>query len=259
MKRFTPCRKCGHKSHPRIPDGYYEETIKQNGQRYKVLVECDCHKRWQKEYDAFLLFKKNGFDEKTWDYQFTDYSGLKSKQNLTRLEKYVANFDNVDVKSAILYFWGSHGTQKTTTAHIVGKMLLQKGVDVQYITMSNFKDLFWAYANARDRDTKREQENDYLKIRNFEKIANCDLLILDDAFVLNLFPGGLVDVDNFIRERVKRNKGIIFISNFSIDELSESKTCSTAIKSFITRETGKQRSVFKFEDDYNDIRTENLF
>jgi DNA replication protein DnaC len=252
MKKFIPCRRCNHKLDSRIPIGFYESEIEKNGQKYKVIIECPHHADWQKEYNAFCQFKLNGFDEKTWDYEFSDYSGNISN-HLIRFEKFINHFDNLDVKSSILYFYGVHDTQKTTIANIIGKKLLLKNFDVQYITMNSFKDLFWAYVNARDRDTKREQENDYLKIRNFEKIQNCDLLIIDDAFVVNLFPGGLVDIDNFIRDRIKNNKGIIFISNFSLNDLSDSKMCSPAIKSFIKRETDKRNAVFEFTDHRHNI------
>jgi DNA replication protein DnaC len=256
MKKFIPCRKCNHKPSDRVPIGFYEDIIEKNGQTYKVLIECEHHKEWQREYNSYQLFKKNGFDEKTWDYDFSSYVGIKSKSNIVRFEKFINNFDNTDVRSSILYFCGNHGTQKTTIANIIGKKLLLNGHDVHYITMNKFKDSFWAYVNARDRDTKREQENDYIKIKNFEKIKNSDLLILDDAFVVNLFPGGLVDIDDFIRTRVKENKGMIIISNFNLKELDDIKTCSKAIKSFIQRETDKRNSVFLFEDIRHDIPME---
>jgi DNA replication protein DnaC len=256
MKKFIPCRKCNHKENDRIPIGFYEDTLEKNGQKYKVLIECEHHIEWQKEYNKYLLFKKNGFDDKTWEYDFSNYVGSKSKSHLVRFEKYILNFKNVDVCSSILYFYGNHGTQKTTTANIIGKKLLLNDFDVQYVTMNTFKDIFWAYANARDRDTKREQENDYLKIQTFERIRDCDLLVLDDAFTISLFPGGLVDVDDFIRTRIKNNKGMIIISNIGIDDLKDSKNCSSAIKSFLQRETNKRNSSFLFEDIRHDIPME---
>jgi DNA replication protein DnaC len=256
MKEFQPCRKCFHKPNERIPIGFYESILEKNGHEYKVLVECDHHKEWQQEYATFLQFKENGFDAKTWEFQFTDYKGEKSKSNLNRLENYINNFNQLDVKASVLYFSGNHNTQKTTIANIIGRKLLLKNNDVQYVTMNDFKDSFWAYATARDRNTKQEQENDYLKIRTFEKLRDCDLLIIDDAFTISLFPGGLVDIDNFIRSRIKNSKGIIFVSNYDAEKLSSIKTCSPSIASFIERETKKRNSVFVFKDDRNDIPTE---
>lgn len=240
LDKFIPCRKCKHQEGSEIPDGY----IKIEG----GLKECDCHKKWVHDKRLFIDYKKANFNISFFENSFDDYVGIKSISVIERLKNYIKCFENNETKekaiASIIYFYGNNGTQKTSVANYIGHELLNHKIKVHYILMKELIDKLWM--SQRDEEAK-----------NFiERISNTDVLIIDESFSkdkIHLWASGnqLGYIDEFIRERVNKNKGIIFISNTPIEKIEE-QGFSHSIQDLVLREVTKRKTNLIFEDNYMD-------
>ena len=173
---FKPCRKCMGKKHPIIknyyiiPKGFYEDESS-NGQ--KTIVECDCHKKYLKELRSLDLFNGSNIPLSFKNYDIDkEYLGL-CKSKIENLKKFISYFDRTDFRSAILYFYGESGTQKSYTAKWLGAQLLNSGYKIYYTTML---DLISGIMKINDEF--KEESDDKLSNRLYES----DFLIIDDSF-----------------------------------------------------------------------------
>jgi DNA replication protein DnaC len=146
-----------------------------------------------------------------------------------KLRMYVDEFDP-KFKGVHLYFWSTgNGTQKTTSASILGKELMEKGYSVKFILMS---DLTRMLANDAFEDDYDERRNSFLK---------CDFLIIDDAFdtkKVTVYKSGyqISFLDTFLRKRLEvLKKATCFTSNFSLDNLNE-ETFGTSLVRLLQRQ-----------------------
>jgi len=242
-KEFVPCRKCKGNGKT-IPRGYYRDTETRNGIEYKIVKECLHHKAWRLKEAAYQQFINNGFNKDYFDNSDNDYIGTESIGNIIRLKNYVERFIDEKVSSSILYFYGKNGTQKTVTANWIGSYLIQANYDVQYISMNNLLDLLWN--SQRDEEQKKR----------LLKYEDCNLVIIDEAFDKEksvIWGSGkqLGLIDDFIRERINYNKGIIFISNKEPSQI-KAEGFSISIQDLIDRELKKRDSLFIFKDNYFD-------
>lgn len=145
-----------------------------------------------------------------------------------KLSIYIADFD-VKFKNIHLYFWShENGTQKTTTAGIVGNLLLKAGKSVQFISMG---DLI--------KKLQSEQFDEDLS-SSIDIYKTCDFLIIDDAFdkrKATMYKSGwqISFLDQFLRYRLETVRlATCFTSNFSISEIDEN-TFGVSIKKLIER------------------------
>lgn len=241
---FMPCRRCkGVKS---IPDGFFRSTITaDDGTVYQTVVECDCHKKWRKETADKRKFKNSGFNESLFNYSLKDYIGKDdSDVKKGRVSNYLKLFleDNEKVKSALVYFYGPNGTQKTTIANYIGAELIRNGKTCFYISFKNLIDLLW-------KSQMDEESQDKI-----ETILKKDLIIIDESFdntKAHIWKSGaqIGVIDNFIRERLTSQKGIIFISNVNVDNISID-VFGQSLVDLIKRETTLKKSIITFEDKY---------
>lgn len=247
FRRFIPCRKC--KATDQHPEGYYTETI--NGQT--LLVECEHHKQWRREKDLKAACLRAGFSEESFDYKLSSYCGKKSVSNIDRLKKYVACFDDDKTKPvvqrSVLYFYGPNGTQKTTVASSVARLLLSRGIQAKYILMKKLVDLLW---DSQREDAAKEAVQSYL---------DSDVLVIDEAFSkdkIHVWQSGaqIGYVDEFIREHLSSGKGIIFVSNTKPDQI-EAQGFSLSIQDLVLRELKKDDGLMTFEDNYFDSVSED--
>jgi DNA replication protein DnaC len=257
-KKFTPCRKCIKlKKDDKIPQGFYYDTLERNGETYSVVKECDCHKKWKTTEDLYKVYKKNGFRPEHFDYDVSTYLGTKSKNNLIRFNNYIEKINDSAVNSTVLYFYGTNGTQKTTIAHWLGKELLKKNIDVMFTDMRTLVDCIYnSGGNNFD-----EELRDKCRLE-FSRFISCGILIIDESFskdkISTIWNSDyqIGNLGNFIRERIGHGKGIIFISNDSLDEL-ETQKFNKSIIDLIRRETVKRNSAFEFKDSWRDTVNEN--
>ena len=169
---------------------------------------------WQEQQNKALFdlrFSESGLPPHVKDLTLSDYIG-ENRAIPRKLKKFVAEFDG-RYDSIHLYFWShKNGTQKTTTASIVGKLLLEKGKSVRFILMGELLPLL----TGMDSDPVVRQD-----------LLNCDFLVIDDSFdkkKATIYRSGyqISFLDIFLRERLEvKRKATCFTSNFSIEEIDE--------------------------------------
>lgn len=250
MIEFKACRKCHHTKGP-IPEGYYQSSVKnpRTGVEVPTIIECEHHKVWREKTAAEKKFIANGFNKDFFDYSLDDYLGQKSLTNITRLIKYVSCFRNDKelrdkAKKSVIYLYGPNGTQKTTIGNWIGSELSKVNISCKYVLMKKIIDELWN--SQRDEDSKA-----YI-----ESLLKCDVLVIDEAFSkdkIHLWQSGnqIGYIDEFLRERLNENKGIVFISNNSPDEI-EAQGFSHSIHDLVNRELKKTNGAMLMEDNYFD-------
>lgn len=145
-----------------------------------------------------------------------------------KLNLYIDAFDT-KFKNVHLYFWShENGTQKTTTASIVGNLLLKKGKSVNFVSMGDLIKYL-----------QSEQFDDSLSSL-IETYKSCDFLIIDDCFdkrKATMYKSGwqISFLDQFLRYRLETVRlATCFTSNFSIEEIDEA-AFGISIKKLIER------------------------
>jgi len=251
MEKFIPCRKCSGKN--KIGFHLYPEGFiaKKDEKGTITLVECDCHKQYEKKciLERKLTIANINKDIINYDIN-TNYKGSASLGEIAKIKKYIMNFINGEDKfySAMLYFYGKNGTQKTHVAQYIGKEILANtDFNVIYITMNNLIKVLMKQDNFSN-----DSESEY----KYNKIKNSDLLIIDEAFdkeKVTLYKSSyqIPFLDTFIRERINK-KGIIFISNIHPENI-EKNNFSFSIKDIICRETHINKTLLEFKDNYEQL------
>jgi hypothetical protein len=241
MKKFIPCRKCNNKN-GHYPEGYII-TKDENGNEY--VKECLCHIEWAKREHLLIQYQKANGNTQFFDYDIDkDYQSANNDTVVTWIKKYIEYFQKSErTRSAICYWAGTNNTQKTTIAYYVLKQLLEKNYKASYILMNTLNKLLM-YA---DRDEEKQLE--------IETLSDIDLLIIDEAFDLNkltIYKSGyqIPFLDTFIRNRINKNKGIIFISNEPIDYINKEKF-GVSLIDLLKRQTAYDKSVLYFTSIYN--------
>lgn len=241
---FIPCRRCG--SNKMLPAGFLKKLItNEDGTTSEVVAECKCHKEWRVNNTKRRLFENNGFNSSLFDYDISEYIGAEdSDVKKGRVSKYIEQFlnNNQKVRSAIVYFYGPNGTQKTTVSHYIGSQLVKNGLDCRYISFKNLINILW------------KSQRDETLSDDVERYTNCDLLIIDESFdstKAHIWKSGaqIGVIDDFIRKRLILQKGIVFISNIQIDNIS-TDLFGKSLVDLIKRETHLKNSVLTFEDKY---------
>jgi DNA replication protein DnaC len=162
---------------------------------------------------------------------------------MSRLVSYSEKFSpNTDVGRCLLYLYGGNGTGKTTLASWVGYRIIRNGYSVKYEFMNSI------VRYLMDEDFNQDSKS---IVRGFR---DCDLLIVDEAFdkeKTRLWDSGkqLPAIETFLKERVARGKGTMFISNKPPKDI-ESQGFSTSIRELIERETGRHDTLLTFQDKY---------
>lgn len=180
----------------------------------EVYQETPEWKEYKKSQKALHALCKSSLPPHSFDLTLDDYIG-NDREKIDKLKLYVDKFED-KFNSVHLYFWSNeNGTQKTTVASIVGKMLIMKGYTVQFVLMS--------YLMKTLSDEKFNEES--AEILN--SFRDCDFLIIDDSFdkkKATIYKSGfqIPFLDEFLRTRLEvQRKATCFSSNFSISEIDE--------------------------------------
>lgn len=195
-----------------------------------------------------LSFSKTGLPPHVKDLTLSDYVG-ENRAIPRKLKKYVSEFGD-RYRMVHLYFWShKNGTQKTTTASIVGKLLTEKGFQVKFILMGELLSLL---TKMSDNPTERQD------------LLDCDFLIIDDSFdrkKATIYRSGyqISFLDIFLRERLEvRRRATCFTSNFSIEEIDE-EVFGRSLKKLVERSV---QDPFEFDvlySDRNDFDIDDLW
>lgn len=211
IKEFIPCRSCPNREKGGPQQGYYYDVV--GG--FKVIKECECHKRWKKEAELSIKLKDSNIVP---DYTFDNYRGTKSLDDLNCLKK-IAENPNKFIYKKMIYLYGPNGCQKTSMVQALGKELILKGFSVQYTLMSDLINSL--ISDFSDNEESKDKKNYFI-----QKCLDCDFLIIDEAFDLSkvaIYSSGyqIPYLDSFIRNRFELNKkSIIFVSNKMPNEIA---------------------------------------
>lgn len=273
MSEFKQCRKCKGKNvsfksgRPIAEPGYIVKKIVENDLESEILEECECHREWRKRKSLELSARRAYLDPRWIDFNpTTDYVGQQSLKEVDRIKTFVSKSLDPNtpkdvlarLESSVIYIYGPNGTQKTTMANWVGYEFLRHGKSVRYILMNDLLKLL----QKAERD---EEIQDQL-----EKLAQVDLLIIDEAFdkgKVTLYKSAyqLPFADSFLRNRIQTNrKGILFVSNVSPYDI-ENNGFGKSIEDFVVRNINiyKTSTDMKFLDNYQALKStvdvEDLF
>lgn len=185
---------------------------------------------WQKEQDKLIeeyKMKIANIPLHAKDLILKDYISI-DRTIPKKLNIFIEEFDE-KFKNVHLYFWShENGTQKTTIAAIVGKLLLAKGKSVYFTSMGDLLKCL----QSEQFDSENSSMIDVYK--------NCDFLIIDDSFdkkKVTIYKSGwqISFLDQFLRYRLETVRlSTCFTSNYSINEIDE-ETFGTSIKKLIER------------------------
>lgn len=202
---------------------YFEKTI--NGET--VLIK---NPEWDKEQHKFIeeyKMKTSNLPIHVKDLSLKNYIS-QDRTIPKKLTIFVEEFDN-KFKNIHLYFWSKeNGTQKTTIASIVGKLLLFRGKSVYFVSMGDLIKCL----QSENFDQDSSSMVDVYK--------NCDFLIIDDCFdkrKATIYKSGwqISFLDQFLRYRLETVRlSTCFTSNYAINEIDED-TFGISLKKLIER------------------------
>jgi DNA replication protein DnaC len=265
MEKFVQCRKCLNKNvslksgKPIVPPGFIVEQTTPKGslQPTDTVRECECHLAWRKKHELEVSAKSASLSPQWIDYDLSkDYVGTESKDNVTRIINYVelSNQDDLPndvkerLKAAVLYLYGTNGTQKTTIANWMGYQFLKAKKSVKYILMNDLIKML------------QKAERDESVMTKLEKLEDVDLLLIDEAFdkeKVTIYKSNfqVPFLDSFLRSRMQtKHKGIIFISNVSPYDI-EAKGFNYSIQDLVVRNMNKEKGFMEFKDRYDSIKS----
>jgi DNA replication protein DnaC len=273
LDKFTPCRKC-YKRNDHYPEGYIVETIQYTdeqceklgvlkGYMVQTVKMCDCRLKWEEECKLEAKMKRNGFNPVYSHYDINeDYYASQNESDKIYgisikdwVKKYLEYFSKSErTRAAFCYFWGVNGTQKTSVAQYIGKELLSSQYKVKYLLMNDLIHLLMK--TERDEEARKE----------IEDFDNYDLLILDESWdiqKITIYSSQfqLPFLDTFLRNRLQKRKGIIFISNISYCAINPK--FGDSLRDLVEREIQKEKSgllfTSRFADAISRIDDEGLF
>lgn len=226
---------------------YVEKEI--DGEIYLVKT-----KEWEQAQAKALLdsyYSASGLPLHAKNLSLKDYIG-NNRSIPRKLTKYIREFDK-RYKNVHLYFWShENGTQKTTTASIVGKELIVQGKVVRFILMGELLSLL---TDLDRKEGAKERREDLL---------HCDFLIIDDSFdrkKATIYRSGyqISFLDIFLRERLEiLKKATCFTSNFSLEEIDE-EVFGVSLKKLVKRSVLDPFEFTTLYSDRNDFDVSDLW
>lgn len=234
--------------------GKYEEVVVDGEVCLKRTAEW---RQLQDEQMRLSKMSRAGLPTYVSDLTLDDYYIDPTKTDsgiLTKLKTYLMYFDD-KYKGIHLYLWShENGTQKTTTASVLGKELLFRGHSVQFVLMG---DMLRTLSSITNED---KQMVDACR----KKWCECDFLIIDDAFdrkkaVIYRSGWQISFLDSFLRQRLEVDrKATCFTSNFAVDEI-DVDVFGQSLKNLVKRSILEP---FHFENAYdkrNDFNPDDLW
>jgi len=233
---FEACDKCKDS----VPKGHLTKTINST----LVLVPCSCYKEWLHNERLTLKLKASGIPEHTLDQSLSDYKGTQSINTINMLKKFIDKFEEKGKRKS-LYFYGDNGTQKSTTAFIIAKELIDQGYIVKYTLMDTLITM------VQSQEFKEEYKD------KLDEYLSSDLLIVDESFSkdkVQMYKDSsfqMSKLTTFLKNRMEiACKSIIFISNSRIEDMQK-EGFTKSIANLVYRNTLKK--VLEFKDEYIEV------
>lgn len=221
-------------------------------------VKCDCRQRYELELKASDLLSKSGLlnessnyedFKKQINYSFDDYKGKDENENIKKMRRFVAEFDNPNkpFKHLHCYVYGGQGTQKSYTVKgMLVRLACDKGKNVYYIFTKDLINLI--IDSERDEDARKK----------LDYIQNVDCLVLDefDEKRVASWKSGYKEnvLITWLKDRLEVKKlSTWIISNLSIEEQKKT-SFGELYYDLLKRETCYGQ--FHFTDRYMDSLSE---
>ena len=236
-----------------------------------IAVKCECRRKYESEVKAINILMNSGLlnndstyndFKKLLDYDFSSYHGKDENGNIKKIKSYCEQFDkprekpiyddeenmiSVETvpspfKTLHCYVYGKQGTQKSTVMRGMLAIMARRGKNVYYIFAKDLISIIF--------DAERNEDADKL----LKYIQNADILVIDefDENRICLWNSGYKEKSLIVwlKNRLEMiRKSTWFISNYTIDELKNSKL-GDLYGDLIDRETIYGR--FEFKDRYFD-------
>ncbi len=162
--------------------------------------------------------------------------GLSARENASIILRECRRFaDEFGTARTNLLFYGTSGLGKTFLSSAIAKELIQKGVDVLYISSNN---LFTMLENIHF--GRGDERSSYIA----EKALNADLLILDDLGAEFITQFTTSELFRIVNHRLLTGKKMIFSTNLNLSELT-----STYSERIVSRIIGEFRTLRFFGED----------
>lgn len=211
---------------------------KQFGKIMKVPCKCqqaekqrerEQNETARKQYEIYKLRLRsllaNGYENVTFD--LTDLNGADDTfiEAYKRSRKYCQILTQVKEKGQGLYFWGNTGVGKTHLMACIANYLLEHGEQVLFTSMI---DIASELSKRTSRYNDRTQEF-------IDKLTSVDFLFIDDLATENYADSHGKETElarhlyRILEQRNRKNKPIIFSSNYSTKELGLQRNLATKL------------------------------
>ena len=171
-------------------------------------------------------------------YPFDNANGMMSKLELVR--EYVAHWDEVFAKGWGLNLWGDVGTGKTHAAACAANALIEQGVSVIMLKLSDYID------------SPQEERQALLK-----QMGNCKLLIIDDFGVEYNHEYVQKEIYKVIDHRYENGKPLIITTNLPLSVFDNPENDNEKRVFSRLQEMCPQRILFDGEDRRKIFAKEN--
>lgn len=187
----------------------------QNSQKCSCLNQALINAAYDQSNLSQVLQRENfsTFDLSLFSTENIPDEDISPRENILNIlalsEEFVRNFEDPKFKS--LLFYGTTGLGKTFMSNCIAKAVLDKGYSVMYQSCFKILEILERY----------KFKNDVLKEDDYERIFDCDLLIIDDlgTEISNSFT--VSEIFNILNTRLINSKKMIISTNLSPKEISQ--------------------------------------
>ncbi|MCR5145595.1 MAG: ATP-binding protein [Lachnospiraceae bacterium] len=162
------------------------------------------------------ILEKENFDTFSFEYYSNEIidplTGDTSLQIANKAYNTCLDFvQNFEKKGGNLLLSGTTGTGKTFLSNCIAKALLDKGFSVIYFTADQFFNVF----------EKATFEHDEQSNASKERIANCDLLIIDDLGTEFTNSFTVSQLYQCLNDRLLKNKSTVISTNYNMRDFRD--------------------------------------
>lgn len=187
---------------------------------------CECEEKLREQYQKEQqkqenkwhivdLFNQSGLSDKLREQTFDNRKPWPGTENaLSQIQDMAKNFENCKEKGQGILMFGDPGNGKTYLTAALANELIPQGYSVIF---QNIEELLNRIRSTYGKENPEESEQ---KILN--KLASCDLLILDDMAVVEWstsWPEG--KLYQIIDRRYRAKKPIIVTTNCELEQLKK--------------------------------------
>lgn len=184
--------------------------------RQEVAISNPVYEEYERNQRYHSFLKRSDLPLEYQKYTWTNIQGI-PETTIQYCKQYAEEFARGGETG--LYIYGPRTVGKTTLACVIGMTVLKQGIEVKFVKAHTLQNLMLKCQGYNNDGPAREELNRYMA---------SELLIVDDAFDRSKSvqwknsPELIIsEWNDFIRERIQREKRLVFTSNVSIASLRE--------------------------------------